>query len=171
MGPDIGDPLYYERQYVRHPALLAIVGIIGALMWVAFVPQIIYGMPFGTNPAPDGVMWLFVIVFGVGLPALVFGARLEILLGDGDLMYRYVPFHLAWRRVPCSAIVRAEAVTYAPLREFGGWGVRYGRRERAYSASGTRGVRIECSDGDRFLLGSGRSEELARCIAACRENG
>ena len=158
---------YYERQYMRHPLLLAVVGFIGALMWVAFVRQIIYNIPFGTNPAPDWLMWLFVLLFGVGLPVLMYGAHLEILLWDGVLMYRYVPFHVRWRTVPCSAIVRAEAVTYSPLREFGGWGIRWGRWGRAYSASGTRGVRIECREGDRFLLGSGRAQELAQCILIC----
>ncbi len=158
---------FYEVQYMRHPALLAVVGVIAALMWISFVQQIIYGVPFGTNPAPDWVMWLFVLLFGVGLPVLIYAAHLETVVQGGALIFRYVPFHLAWRVVPCTSIVRAEAEDYSPLREFGGWGIRFGRRGRAYSASGNRGVRIECRNGDRFLLGSGRAAELARYIGEC----
>ena len=158
---------FYEAQYMRHPVLLAVVGIIAALMWVAFVQQMIYGVPFGTNPAPDGVMWFSVLLFGVGFPVLIYTACLETVVRDGALMFRYVPFHLAWRVVPCTFIVRAEAEDYSPLWEFGGWGIRFGRRGRAYSVAGSRGVRIECRDGNRFLLGSGRAAELARCIREC----
>ena len=160
---------FCEVQYMRHPALLTFVAIIAAFMWISFVRQVIYGIPFGTNPAQDWVLWVFVLVFGIGLPVLIYTARLETVVRDGSLMFRYVPFHLSWRMVPCASIVRAEAQRYSPLREFGGWGIRFGRRGRAYTASGSRGVRIECRDGDRFLLGSGRAVELARCIAECRE--
>jgi hypothetical protein len=167
MNDDENDAAFYEVQYMRHPVLLAVVGIIAALMWISFVQQIIYGVPFGTNPAPDVVMWVFVLLFGVGLPVLIYAARLETVVRDGALMFRYVPFHLAWRVVPCASIVRAKAEDYSPLREFGGWGIRFGWKGRAYSASGNMGVRIECRDGDRFLLGSGRAAELARCIGEC----
>ena len=160
---------FYEVQYMRHPALLAFVAIIAAFMWISFVRQVVYGIPFGAHPAQDWVLWVFVLLFGVGLPVLIYTARLETVVREGALMFRYVPFHMSWRVVPCTSIVRADAQRYSPLREFGGWGIRFGRRGRAYSASGSRGVRIECRDGDRFLLGSARAVELARCIAACRE--
>jgi hypothetical protein len=54
--------------------------------------------------------------------------------------------------------------TYRPIRDYGGWGIRYGRGGKAYNVSGNRGVMLELSDGQKLLIGSQRPEELANAI-------
>jgi hypothetical protein len=56
--------------------------------------------------------------------------------------------------------VDARAVAYQPLLEYGGWGIRLGRRGWAYTISGNRGVQIALKDGKSFLLGSQREIEM-----------
>jgi hypothetical protein len=54
---------------------------------------------------------------------------------------------------------------YSPLREFGGWGIRFAPgKKRAYSVSGNKGVELELSDGMHVLIGSQRPEELTQMI-------
>ncbi len=73
-------------------------------------------------------------------------------------------------RIPAGEIRSAEAVTYRPLAEFGGWGIRFGLGgTRAYTARGNRGVRIE-ADGRKYLIGSQRPEELAAALARTYES-
>ncbi|NVL91956.1 MAG: hypothetical protein HWN71_02845 [Desulfobacterales bacterium] len=55
-------------------------------------------------------------------------------------------------------------MTYNPLKDYGGWGIRYGRGGRAYNVSGNRGVYLELSNGKSLLIGSLQPEELARAI-------
>ncbi len=64
-----------------------------------------------------------------------------------------------------ASIVRIEVVSYRPLMDYGGWGIRVGRDgERVLNARGNRGVRIELTDGTRLLIGSQRPEALAVAI-------
>jgi hypothetical protein len=63
-----------------------------------------------------------------------------------------------------------EVITYSPLRDYGGWGIRYGSKGKAYNVSGNRGVRLELSNGKRLLFGSQRPEELSEAVAAASEH-
>lgn len=78
-----------------------------------------------------------------------------------------IRFFLLWpaREIPWSEIARAEAVTYRPIRDYGGWGVRWGMAGMAYNVSGNRGVSIQLRSGANLLAGSQRAEELAQAIA------
>ncbi len=49
---------------------------------------------------------------------------------------------------------------YRPILEYGGWGIRYGLRGRAYNVSGNRGLRVELTNGKHILFGSAKPEEL-----------
>lgn len=73
------------------------------------------------------------------------------------------------RAVPVSAIRSQELVQYRPIRDHGGWGLRWSRDgERILTARGDRGVRLELLDGTRLLIGSQRCEELAETLERAR---
>lgn len=69
------------------------------------------------------------------------------------------------RTIPWREVRGVELRTYRPIRDFGGWGVRWGARGIVYHARGNRGVRLTLESGERVLIGSARAEELARAIA------
>ena len=73
-------------------------------------------------------------------------------------------FPLYRRRIQLADIAAARADTYAPLAEYGGWGVRGWGRNVALNARGDRGVRLMLMDGRRVLVGSQRAEELAAAL-------
>jgi hypothetical protein len=68
-------------------------------------------------------------------------------------------------RVPLSEIALAEAVEYAPVRDYGGWGIRGSRRRRALNARGNQGVLVTRADGTTLLVGSQRPRELLEALA------
>jgi len=68
-------------------------------------------------------------------------------------------------RVPLSDIALAEAVEYAPVRDYGGWGIRGTRRRRALNARGTQGVLVTRNDGTTLLVGSQKPRELLEALA------
>ncbi len=53
-----------------------------------------------------------------------------------------------------------EAITYDPERDYGGYGIRTIRDEKAYIAGGTRGVRLKLAGGGTVVVGSKKPEEL-----------
>lgn len=68
-------------------------------------------------------------------------------------------------RVSLSEIALAEAIEYAPVREYGGWGIRGVGRRRAISARGRQGVLLTRADGTTLLVGSQRPRELLEALA------
>jgi len=79
---------------------------------------------------------------------------------------RWFPYYR--KRVPLDTIVNSRAVTYRPLRDAGGWGIRWGRFEGhrcAYlNTSGNRGVLLELDGGKRLIIGSAVPESLQMAL-------
>ncbi len=137
------------------------------LFGYGMVKQLIFGHSWGSRPLSDtalaiiGPLW---ILFGIGLAYLFYSTKLITEVRNDGLYIRFFP--LTHREIPFQDIRRCEVRTYSPIREFGGWGIRYGRKAKAYNVSGNRGVQLELSNGKRLLIGSQRPEELARAIEA-----
>jgi hypothetical protein len=158
-APTTADALFREQQRPRQPWILALVGFIALLSVTAFVWQIALGRPWGTNPAPDAVVWIVFVLFGLGLPAFFLFTCLTTEVRPDALVLVYRP--LRRRSIPLADVRRAEAVTYRPLLDYGGWGLRWWPGSGwAWSVSGNRGVRLELADGKRLLVGSLRADEL-----------
>ena len=67
--------------------------------------------------------------------------------------------------IPLAEVARAEAVEYAPIREYGGWGIRGSSRRRAVNARGNQGVLLTRADGTTLLVGSQRPRDLLEALA------
>lgn len=109
----------------------------------------------------------FLAVSGLCVPPLVVVGLLrmttEVTPTDLRVWFGWVPTYR--RFVAIGVIQRIEVVSYRPLADYGGWGIRTGRDgERVLNARGNRGVRLDLSDGTRLLVGSQRPEALAVAI-------
>lgn len=106
------------------------------------------------------------LVFTLLVSWLLRASRLETVVRKGEIVVRFVPFHASDRLYPVDSIVSAEIVTYEPLREYGGWGIRRGFGERgwAYNVRGDQGLRLVLEDGRRVLIGTQRPQELDEAI-------
>jgi hypothetical protein len=113
---------------------------------------------------PHGIVFSLEIALGMALPVVLVVGFLrmttEVTPTDLRVWFGWVPTYR--RIVPIGTIVRLEVVSYRPLADYWGWGIRSGTDgERVLNARGNRGVRIELSDGTRLLVGSQRPEALA----------
>ena len=156
---------FHEEQRFRQPWLwLLILGVAG-VQWWGWLQQIWLGRPFGDNPAPDWMMWLFWAAFGVGLPLFFRALRLVIEVRTDGIEVRFWP--LAQRHISFEQIARCQVEQdYRPLTRYGGWGIRGLGKDRAYSVAGTQGVRLTLHNGNQIVLGTPRAEELALAIEA-----
>lgn len=121
------------------------------------------------NEAPV-YLWLWDLLWGVSIIGIllvpVYLGRLEILISDSRLRVRFGWFALINKTIDLDRLESAEPVTYQPLRQFGGWGIRRGRfRGRptaVYSVRGSIGVlllfsaplRFGSFDAEQVLIGS-----------------
>ena len=156
---------FREEQNFRRVwwVMLLVIGL-AAMMWWGFYQQIILGEPWGDNPGPDWFMWLFLLLFGIGLPAFFWWLKLMVEVRTDHVQIHYWP--LAKLTIPFSDIERIQARTYSPMKEYGGWGIRRGwsSKKMAYNVSGNQGVELFLKDGRRVMIGSQKAQELAMAI-------
>lgn len=138
-------------------------GVFGYLI----APQLILGKPLGNSPKLDTldlIIGTFSFLIGIGILLLLYSAKLTTEVRNDGLYIRFFPFHLSYHKIPLEDLKRCKARTYYPIGEYGGWGIRYARKDKAYNVSGNLGVRLDYSDGRHLLIGSQRPEELAQAI-------
>lgn len=92
--------------------------------------------------------------------------KLETVISEEgiDVKFHGIPFckrHIAW-----SEIKRISIITYSPLSDYGGWGVRYGMAGNGwcYNVSGDKGIKLFYKDDKPFLIGTQQSEEARKTI-------
>ncbi len=92
-----------------------------------------------------------------GLKVRLYREHMELGLGRAGLIHK---------RVRYAQIEDLESVKYHPLREFGGWGVRFNGKKRAWTARGDRAVVLHMSDGLLLYVGSDNPQRLEERIRA-----
>lgn len=93
--------------------------------------------------------------FLLGLTVEVWRSGLRFGLGNGRLIRSSLEY---------AEIESLESVTYRPIVEFGGWGVRGFGRRRAWTASGNQAVRLRLTDEREVYLGSEAPRRLEERI-------
>ncbi len=152
-GATTGRVLFEERQrFVNRVVAFVLLGLL-VLMTLFAWQDLRAHLPPGRQ---------LTMLLPVGLVAVLLFLELHVSVGDAGVRIRMLPF--ANRTIAPAHITRWEARTYRPILEYGGWGVRFGTRGRAYSVSGDRGVELTLDNGKRVLIGSQRSDDLAAAI-------
>jgi len=148
--------IYYkeEQKFTQLWIWLLILVLSGIWIW-QLVQQVFMGKPFGNNPTSDpGV--IFTGLFPVLTIILFRLLTLETIINDEGVHYRFKPFQRKSKVIKASDIVRFEVKKYSPLKDYGGWGIRFGssKNGRAYNVSGNQGVLFDLKNGKRFMLGT-----------------
>lgn len=165
---------FIEEQKVRQPWIyFLLIAVFGLWMW-QLVQQVIMGIPFGTNPAPDAMI-LVIGVIPLGAFALIFSFKLETVVTKDSFQYRMWPLQKKMREIKPGEIAHWEVKKYNPLRDYGGWGIRigWGNKGMAYNVSGNMGAYFELKNGKKVLIGTRKPEELRSSIRKMmsREDG
>lgn len=107
--------------------------------------------------------WGGLVVVGT-IAALLYSLRLQTEVRDDGVYLKMWPLHRSFRRITWSDIDRYESRQYRPIREFGGWGIRWAPGKIAYNVSGNQGVWIERTNRRDILVGSQHAEDFVRAI-------
>jgi hypothetical protein len=153
---------FEEHQQFRQWWLLVLLAVVAIAGWAPLFVVIVSG-----EDQLDDPLWVLVVVgvLSLALPVWMLWLRLETTV-DAEAVYIRFRGAFVRRRIPFSEIEQFEALTYRPVAEYGGWGIRWrGRGKIAYSVSGKQGVRLQLVDGKEVLIGSQTTEAL---VAAMR---
>jgi hypothetical protein len=160
---------FHEQQQFRQPwvwLLLLIIAVgVGSMFAHGIYTQLYLGQAWGDRPMSDTALVVSATLstlITAGLALLFYTLKLVTIVYPEGIHIRFFP--LSSRHIPFDNIISCKVRTYKPIREYGGWGIRFSRKGRAYNVSGDRGVQLELTKGTPVLIGSQKAEQLADAI-------
>lgn len=152
-GEDVTD--FAEEQHFDQIWLWAIMGI---QLLVVMIPLVLTGQSW----------WSMVIVFLAMILSMVMlgSLKLNTWMDAEGVHYKMKLFHWRTRTIPWDEIDHIQVRDYSPIKEYGGWGIKYGQSGWAYNVRGNHGIQILKKDGKRILLGTQKPEEAMDFLAS-----
>lgn len=114
-------------------------------------------------PSPRSGAWVMWTVVPAMLLLYLGLFRMKTEVSDTTLTvtFGWIPFYR--RSIPLVDIATAQVVTYHPIKDYGGWGIR-GFPVAALNARGNRGVLLRLKSGRSLLIGSQAPELLLQSL-------
>jgi len=105
---------------------------------------------------------------GFGLVVLVlilfWTLRLHTKIDSTGIKTSFEPLNFFRKKFKWNEISKCYVRKYAPIREYGGWGIRGSGKSKAYNVSGNIGIQIITKDQKKFLIGTNKPEEAKRVL-------
>lgn len=125
----------------------------------AIAPVLLVAELLGGAENVDGqnsILTSLSVVLAIEVPIiwLLLKMNLTVEVRSTGVWYRYPPLLFKWKRISPLEIESFEVISYKPVKDYGGWGIKGTRKKRAYSVSGNSGLRMHLVDGKSILLGT-----------------
>lgn len=140
------------------------IGVNGLLLSGVF-KQLISGQKSGGNAMSD-MGSLLIIVFTTLFTILFINIRLETQISEEGIYVKFFPVHLSFRLYTWENITKSFVRQYDPIREYGGWGLRFGLSgtRKAFNVSGDKGLQLEFADHKKLLIGTNKPDEITETL-------
>jgi hypothetical protein len=96
---------------------------------------------------------------------LIMSIRLETRIDEEGVKFKFFPFINKWRIYRKNEIERIEVITYSPLTDFGGWGLKGNKTTKAYSILGDQGILLDVGEKKKIMIGTQKGSELKSYLA------
>ncbi len=162
---------YSEIQRFRQPGLwsilitvwILVIGTLGSVLNRQLV-QDISNDNSSMNDSGLKVSLILAIVLVTALIVLFAKAKLITQIDKKFISYKFFPLHKSYRKIAWKSVSKCEVVTYQPVSQYGGWGIRAGKNGKVFSVTGNRGLQIVLRTGERILIGTRKANELSMAI-------
>jgi hypothetical protein len=118
-------------------------------------------------PAQPGTIALFILTITTLLFTILFAnSRLETTIRKEGVYVRFFPFHSKFKYYSWDSITRSYVRQYAPLSEYGGWGLRFAifGKGTAFNVSGNKGLQLEFKNRRKLLIGTAKPDAVAETL-------
>ncbi|MBU3662717.1 MAG: hypothetical protein FGM41_05905 [Bacteroidetes bacterium] len=145
--------MFYEKQHFNRWWIWT--------MLIVTVIAIGYGILSGkADPNSRYSLLAGIIVIAV-ISSLLYFTHLETRIDEAGITLRFFPFQRVYYYVKWSEIQSIQLRKYKPIREYGGWGIRFSFTEgKAYTIKGDEGIQLVLNSGKKFLIGTQKTKEL-----------
>ncbi|MDJ1473280.1 DUF6141 family protein [Xanthocytophaga flava] len=159
----MNDYLFFERQKFRQALVWILLIPINIFFIYSLVSQLIFHSEVGTKPMGNiALIFSSILVFVVS--ALFIIMRLDTIIREDGIYYKFFPFHKEFRKIDWKEIKDIYLRKYNPITEYGGWGPKRGPSGRAFNVSGNQGLQLILNDGNKVLLGTQKSDDLTQVL-------
>lgn len=155
-----------EQKFTPWWLRLILIGI-GILSVYGIYKQLILGEQFGNQPMSNLGLVVFCISI-LGFIAILWFMRLKTEIDENEIRINLFPF--IKKRLNWKDIKNAKIVNYGFV---GGWGIRLGTKYgTVYNSKGNKGLAIELQNGEKFLVGTQKENDLNKIVekASLNEN-
>ena len=158
--------LYFKEEQRFNRWWIWAINILVAAMALFFIGRELSAkIDAGTATTED---WLTLLVILIPVIMLIIFnlTKLETTIRSEGIYFRFKPFRRKPRFYKWSEIDKVYVRKYNPIKEYGGWGFRTGRRKSgtAYNVKGNMGLQMELNSGKKILIGTQKPEELGRAL-------
>ena len=138
--------------------------------WLWLILLSVWGlMVYSFIMAPPQTDTAAFVSFGIGilLPLLFWQMKLTTRIEAEGIYVRFSPFHFKEKFFEWESISASYVRTYSPLKEYGGWGIKYGFNGQGlvYNVVGNVGLQLKFKEGEPVLIGTQKGEEIKAILA------
>ena len=138
--------------------------------WLWLILLSVWGlMVYSFIMAPPQTDTAAFVSFGIGilLPLLFWQMKLTTRVEAEGIYVRFSPFHFKEKFFEWESISACYVRTYSPLKEYGGWGIKYGFNGQGlvYNVIGNVGLQLNFKEGEPVLIGTQKGEEIKAVLA------
>jgi hypothetical protein len=157
------ETLFSERQRFRQIWLWIILLGINGIIISGLIKQLFLGEKFGNKPMSDSGIIIATIITLL-LSVFFFSSRLETNIKTDGIYVRLFPIQLTFRFYSWDKLNQSYIRQYNAITEYGGWGFRGFRSNRALNVSGDKGIQLVFQDGSKLLIGTNRPDEARETL-------
>lgn len=162
--------LYEENQRFKQWWLWLLLLVMHGLFLSGVYQQIIRKIPFGDKPMSNtGLILTECLLLLVTL--VILNIKLDTQIKNDGIYFRLFPFQFSFIYVSWELLDKCYVRKYSPIKEFGGWGLRYsfGGNGKAYNISGNQGLQLELTNKKKILIGTQNPEEITAVLVKIKQ--
>lgn len=118
-----------------------------------------------THTFSKGLIFGALLFFG----ALVFVFSINLMqtrITEKNIRISFGELGIFRKNIPIQNIEKFEAVTFSPMKDFLGYGIRRGKDGTwCYTFRGKQAIRIQLSNGNKYLIGTEKPEEFKNALS------
>ena len=136
-------------------------------VWILFGVLVYF---FYINDLIHESVGLIVLAVTAVIMGLIFFSSLRTEVSNEGVFYRMHPFQRKPRHHSWQEIESWEVRKYRPIGEYGGYGIRFGSKGKAYNVKGQMGLQLILKNGKRILIGTQRPDMLRETLKRIHRN-
>ena len=154
--------LYTETQRFNHPLLLSGFFLLGLFMLKGLMNA------FYSPDTLPGELTKEIVSFSIFAIVTIFILLMKLCtcIDENGVSIKFFPFHSKYVLYKWDDIELVEVKNYSPLKEFGGWGIRFGKKNsKAFSTRGNVAIHLTFKNGGNRIIGTQKASDLNAFIA------